>query len=99
MPGMLQEKIETRPLSALSLAQAIEAGQLSPRDVLELCAKAIARDEKTIGAFTALDLETARRSAQSALAARPLRGLPVGIKDIFDTTALPTAYGSAIYAG
>ena len=29
----------------------------------------------------------------------PLRGLPVGVKDIFDTAELPTAYGSAIYAG
>jgi Asp-tRNA(Asn)/Glu-tRNA(Gln) amidotransferase A subunit family amidase len=28
-----------------------------------------------------------------------LRGLPVGIKDIFDTTDFPTAYGSPIYAG
>ena len=29
----------------------------------------------------------------------PLRGLPVGVKDIFDTADLPTAYGSPIYAG
>jgi len=29
----------------------------------------------------------------------PLRGLPFGVKDIFDTAALPTQYGSPIYAG
>ena len=29
----------------------------------------------------------------------PLRGLPVGFKDIFDTADLPTQYGSPIYAG
>ena len=34
-----------------------------------------------------------------ALAALPLHGLPVGIKDIYDTADLPTQYGSPIYAG
>src|SRR5439155_16477082 len=29
----------------------------------------------------------------------PLRGLPVGVKDIFDTADFPTEYGSSIYAG
>jgi Asp-tRNA(Asn)/Glu-tRNA(Gln) amidotransferase A subunit family amidase len=29
----------------------------------------------------------------------PLRGLPVGFKDIFDTADLPTQYGSPVYAG
>jgi Asp-tRNA(Asn)/Glu-tRNA(Gln) amidotransferase A subunit family amidase len=33
------------------------------------------------------------------LATRPLRGLPIGVKDIYDTADLPTRYGSAIYAG
>jgi Asp-tRNA(Asn)/Glu-tRNA(Gln) amidotransferase A subunit family amidase len=47
-----------------------------------------------------LDLAGARRQAQeSALAALPLRGLPVGVKDIFDTVDFPTEFGSPIYAG
>ena len=29
----------------------------------------------------------------------PLHGVPVAIKDIFDTADMPTEYGSAIYAG
>src|SRR6201999_1994647 len=29
----------------------------------------------------------------------PLRGLPVGLKDIFDTADMPTEYGSTIYMG
>ncbi len=33
------------------------------------------------------------------LAERPLAGLPVGIKDIFDTAEMPTAYGTAVHAG
>jgi len=85
-------------LSALDLARRIEAGALTPRAVVEMCAEAIAARESEIGAFTALDIEGARRTADS-LASMPLRGLPVGMKDIFDTADFPTAYGSSIYAG
>jgi len=87
-------------LSALALVRAIEAGTLAPRAVVDLCAQAIARHEAEIGAFVALDIEGARRGAEAAgLERRPLRGLPVGIKDIFDTADFPTQYGSPIYAG
>jgi Asp-tRNA(Asn)/Glu-tRNA(Gln) amidotransferase A subunit family amidase len=87
-------------LSALDLARRIEAGDLRPRAVVELCATAIAAREKEIGAFAALDLDAARRRAERPdLPRLPLRGLPVGIKDIFDTADFPTVYGSAIYAG
>src|SRR5262245_37338618 len=85
-------------LSAPALARRIEAGELTPRAVVEMCAEAIAAHENEIGAFTVLDIESARRTADG-LASRPLRGLPVGMKDIFDTVDFPTAYGSAIYAG
>ena len=87
-------------LAALDLARRIEAGELSPRAVVELCAEAIAAHEAKIGAFVALDIDAARRAAEeSGLAAAPLRGLPMGIKDIYDTADLPTQYGSRIYAG
>jgi Asp-tRNA(Asn)/Glu-tRNA(Gln) amidotransferase A subunit family amidase len=85
-------------LSALDLARRIEAGALTPRAVVEMCAEAIAAREGEIGAFTALDIEGARRTAGS-LASLPLRGLPVGMKDIFDTVDFPTAYGFSAYAG
>jgi Asp-tRNA(Asn)/Glu-tRNA(Gln) amidotransferase A subunit family amidase len=86
-------------LSALNLARRVEAGTLSPRDVVELCAEAIAAGEAEIGAFAALDLEGARRQAEPALAQLPLRGLPVGVKDIYETVDFATEYGSPIYAG
>jgi Asp-tRNA(Asn)/Glu-tRNA(Gln) amidotransferase A subunit family amidase len=87
-------------LSALDLARRIDAGDLAPRAITELCAQAIAARETEIGAFAALDIEGARRNAERPeLARAPLRGLPVGIKDIFDTADFPTAYGSPIYAG
>ena len=87
-------------LSALALARRIEAGELTPRAVVDVCAEAIAAHEKEVQAFVALDLVAARHSADNPkLAALPLFGLPVGVKDIFDTFDLPTEYGSPIYAG
>ena len=89
-------------LSALGLARRIEAGELDPAAVVDLCAEAIAAREAEIGAFAALDVDGARRCAQgsaAALAATPLRGLPVGIKDIVDTAGFPTEYGTPIYRG
>jgi Asp-tRNA(Asn)/Glu-tRNA(Gln) amidotransferase A subunit family amidase len=90
----------TRMLSALDLVRRIEAGALSPRGAVELCAEAIDAREQEIGAFVTLDLDAARRRADEArLAATPLRGVPVAFKDIFATADLPTQYGSPIYAG
>lgn len=91
-------------LSALDLARRIDAGELTPAAALDLCAEAINAREAEVGAFATLDLAAARGRAQAAgngagLATTPLRGLAVGVKDIIDTADLPTAYGSALYAG
>lgn len=87
-------------LSALDLARRVEAGNLKPSDIVERCAEAIAAREAEVGAFATLALEAARAAAQNAaVAGKPLRGLPVGLKDIFDTADLPTEYGSTIHAG
>ena len=89
-------------LSALALARKVEAGELTPSAVVDLCAEAIARPESAVEAFAARGLDGALKAAReraSRLRAAPLRGLPVGIKDIFDTADLPTQYGSPIYQG
>ena len=87
-------------LSALDLARRLEAGALTPAAAIDLCAQAIDAREHEIGAFVSLDLAGARRQAQApGLAALPLRGLPVGVKDIFDTVDFATEFGSPIYKG
>jgi Asp-tRNA(Asn)/Glu-tRNA(Gln) amidotransferase A subunit family amidase len=86
-------------LSALDLSRRIAAGELTPVHVLDLCAQAIAAREPAIGAFATLDLARAKHAAETpGIAQKPLAGLPVGIKDIYDTAGMPTAYGSALYA-
>ena len=87
-------------LSALDLARRVEADELTPRAVIDMCAEAIAAREQDVRAFVVLDLDAARRAAEDAkIVSLPLRGLAVAFKDIFDTFDLPTQYGSPIYAG
>jgi Asp-tRNA(Asn)/Glu-tRNA(Gln) amidotransferase A subunit family amidase len=86
-------------LSALLIARAIESGEFTPAQAVDLCAANIAELEGAVGAFTTLDLEGLRKAAaQPGLKDMPLRGLPVAHKDIVDTADLPTEYGSPIYA-
>lgn len=87
-------------LSALDFARRLESGELTPARAIDICAEAIAKREAEVGAFVTLDLDGARRAAQSeALKSKPLRGMPVALKDVFDTQDMPTEYGSKLYAG
>src|SRR5262245_14051676 len=80
-------------------------GQLSAMQVLQTVAAALAEIDQRDGAlhaWQALDADFARRQARELDAAPsrgPLHGMTLGVKDIFDTADLPTAYGSPIYAG
>lgn len=73
------------------------AGRLAPRDYLEACLDRVAAREGEVRALVSFDAEAARRAADSA--AGPLTGLPLGVKDVFDTADFPTAYGSPVYEG
>jgi Asp-tRNA(Asn)/Glu-tRNA(Gln) amidotransferase A subunit family amidase len=85
--------------------KAFFSGQSTPRDLLEECLENIAKFEPAVKAFVAMDIETARRSADAStsryLAGQPLSlvdGCPVGIKDIIATCDFPTQMGSPAYA-
>lgn len=93
-------------LSAMDAREAIEEGSLSSVDLVESCFQRIDEVEESIGAWAQLDRETALEQARQAddfrrrgLPLGALHGLPVGIKDIIDTSDYPTERGSVIYQG
>ncbi len=93
-------------MSAGQAAAAIRAGEISSEELVGNCLDRIAAQEGTVQAWTCLDPEHALAQARRADAARaagdglgPLHGLPVGVKDIFDTCDMPTENGSVLHAG
>jgi Asp-tRNA(Asn)/Glu-tRNA(Gln) amidotransferase A subunit family amidase len=80
-------------ISLAELQRRIDAGDLSAEAAIAQAVEAIDAQEKTIGAFVA------RPEKVVAASSGPLRGIAVGIKDIIDTSELPTEMGSSIYRG
>lgn len=82
--------------SARELARRVRDGALAPATLARETLARIEALEPGVGAFACtLDAASAERAA---LACRgPLQGVPVAVKDIFDTHDLPTAYGSPIH--
>jgi aspartyl-tRNA(Asn)/glutamyl-tRNA(Gln) amidotransferase subunit A len=91
---------------------AFAARSLSLVEAFEACAARIEERNGELNAFVALDLDRAReevlrrqrvwegmRPAASIPETWPLFGVPVGVKDLFDTMDLETAYGSPMFAG
>ncbi|MGL5446078.1 MAG: amidase [Rhabdaerophilum sp.] len=85
-------------MRALDLAEAVEAGDLTPTTILELAIEATEAREAEIKAFAHLDLDRARVLVKRISGTDGLFGLPVGFKDIIDTADMPTQCGSPIYA-
>jgi len=90
--------LQTTALEALA---AIRRGEVTAADLMRQTLAAIAAHDPRILAFTSLiDEHAAVRAAGSAAGSGTafLGGLPIGLKDIIDTTELPTAYGSALHS-
>ena len=93
-------------MSAVDAAAAIRAGEISSVELVQECLDRIAALEDGIGAWTHLDPDYALQQADAADLQRrsgavpgPLHGVPVGIKDIFDTRDMPTEDGTPLHAG
>src|SRR4051812_42403752 len=82
-------------LGAKQAARLIERGALAAEALIASCRERIAEREPVVRAWTHLAAEWPATKAPRA----PLSGVPVGVKDIFDTHDMPTAYGSPIYKG
>jgi amidase len=76
--------------------------ELRAEALVRACLDRIAERDEALGAFEHLDPEAALAAARRIDAldpAPPLAGLPVAVKDIFDTADLPTECGTEIFRG
>jgi Asp-tRNA(Asn)/Glu-tRNA(Gln) amidotransferase A subunit family amidase len=93
-------------LSAREAAEAIRQGNLTASALMEACLERIAAREPDVRAWTFIDPDLAQQRASLAdawqaagLPLGPLHGLPIGIKDVFDTCDMPSEYGSSTLRG
>ena len=81
-------------------------GTDTPRDYLERCLEAIAEREPDVKAFVITNIEGVRKAADRSSdryrRSRPLSavdGMPVCIKDLYETIDMPTQMNSPVYEG
>jgi Asp-tRNA(Asn)/Glu-tRNA(Gln) amidotransferase A subunit family amidase len=107
MEGTADRKTQTLAnLSAAEAAAALRDGRIASEELVAACLERIAEREPEVQAWAFLDPEHALAQARARDEARregrplgPLHGLPVGIKDIFDTADMPTEDGTVLHAG
>ena len=97
---------ELTKLTAIEAAEQIGSGDMSAEDYVGACLERIAAIDDKVNAFVHLDakdalaqaraLDERRRNGQSI---GPLHGVPVAIKDIFDTADYKTECGSPLLKG
>ncbi len=93
-------------LTAIEAAEQIAGGEVSAQDYIGACLERIEAVDDKVRAFTHLDADEALRQARALDERRrngqpigPLHGVPVAIKDIFDTADYPTECGSVLLKG
>src|SRR6267378_1128097 len=84
--------------------QRLSDGSLTARAYCESCLARIHASEGRVRAWIALDDEraltiAATRDAERAQGGHALHGVPVGVKDVYDTDDLPTEMGSPAFVG
>jgi Asp-tRNA(Asn)/Glu-tRNA(Gln) amidotransferase A subunit family amidase len=93
-------------LSAADAAREIAEGRLTSEELVQACLERIRALEPKVQAWTFLDEEHALTQARAADERKrsgepigPLHGVPVGVKDIFDTGDMPTENGTVLHQG
>ena len=93
-----------RLLSFFDAVPGFRDGSDTPRAYLERCIDTIEARAPEIQAFASIDLTAARHMADESMARyadgqalSAVDGMPVGIKDLFKTSDLPTGLGSPLY--
>ncbi|HVO87460.1 MAG TPA: amidase [Casimicrobiaceae bacterium] len=88
-------------LSATQAARMLAAREITAEALLDDCLARIAERDAQVRAWMVVDASRARERARAldrAAVSGPLHGLPIAVKDVFDTVDMVTTYGSPIYA-
>ncbi len=90
----------------VDISDALSSGELTSTELVERALTRYSQTEPRLHAFAWLDAKRARdRAAASDQRRRSgapvgrLEGVPIGVKDIFDTAGIPTENGCALFAG
>ncbi len=93
-------------LSLTELTERLRSRRASPVELMQAVLDRIDAANPELNAFVALrdrePLLADARAAEARIArgaARPLEGVPLGVKDLEDVRGLPTSHGSRIFAG
>src|SRR3954469_10047064 len=89
-------------LSAWGAARRIARCEITSEALVRDCLERVAARESAVRAWAFIDPELALSQARErdrAPARGALHGVPIGVKDVFDTADMPTQMGSPIYAG
>ena len=91
------------PISIAEAAGQLGSGALTPWELVERCLEQIHKHEDRLHAWVVVDEEGARQAARrvgdqiaGGKHLGPLRGIPIGIKDIVDVKGFPTRAGSPL---
>lgn len=93
---------ELATATAVDLARRVNARELSPVEVTEAALARVDASERQLQAWETLDREGALKSARELEAVGgelPLKGVPVGVKDIYLTAGLRTTASFPPFAG
>jgi Asp-tRNA(Asn)/Glu-tRNA(Gln) amidotransferase A subunit family amidase len=97
--------VDPSELGARDAAERIRAGTLSPVALVESCLERIHALDGRLQAWVHVDapgaLAAARQLESEAKAGRlrgPLHGVPIGVKDIFHVSGMPTKAGAGTFA-
>ena len=89
-------------LAGLTIAKArrlIQAGELSPVQLLDAVQAAIEKTDPAIGGYLSRDYQRARALAEATDVTLPLGGIPVAIKDVINVEGEPCTCASQILQG
>jgi Asp-tRNA(Asn)/Glu-tRNA(Gln) amidotransferase A subunit family amidase len=95
------DEITVAALGAREAVARVQAGELTAAALVDACLEKIRALDPTIHAWAHLDGEGARAAAQAldtGSARGALRGVPIGVKDIFHVQGMPTTAGSRPFA-